>query len=116
GTRGRVLALWVRGIAAQAESLPAGAEVRLPLCGPARFPSRVVRRRRHKSPGKGGWVAPTAYVNLCDAPSSSGRVLATVAKGARLRVLDRKRGWVKVAGPDGAQSGWIYSGNKTALQ
>jgi len=68
------------------------------------------------APGTGGWVAPTAYVNLREAPSSTGRVLGTIAKGAKLRVLDRKRGWLKVAGPDGVQSGWIYSGHTTALQ
>ena len=66
--------------------------------------------------GKADWVRPTAYVNLRGAPSSSGRVLGTVAKGAKLRVLDRKSGWLKVANPETSKSGWIYSGNTAPVR
>ena len=55
------------------------------------------------------WVRPSAYVNLRDGPTSTARVVSVVAKGAKLRVVARKRGWVQVADPNTSQSGWIYS-------
>jgi hypothetical protein len=33
-----------------------------------------------------------------------------IAKGAKLPVLDRKRGWVQVSNPETSEKGWIYSG------
>ena len=57
------------------------------------------------------WVRPSAYVNLRDGPSSTARVVSVVAKGAKLRIVARKRGWVQVADPATSQRGWIYSGN-----
>jgi uncharacterized protein YgiM (DUF1202 family) len=33
-----------------------------------------------------------------------------IAKGAKLPVLDRERGWVQVTDPATATTGWIYSG------
>ena len=56
------------------------------------------------------WVTPSAYVNLREQPSSSSRVVGVIAKGTRVPVLDRKRGWVKVKNPASADTGWIYSG------
>jgi SH3-like domain-containing protein len=38
-------------------------------------------------------------------------VVSVVAKGAKLRIVARKRGWVQVADPKTSQSGWIYSGH-----
>jgi hypothetical protein len=61
--------------------------------------------------GRTGWVKPSAYVNLRKSPSSSAPVDGVVAKGAKLRVMARKRGWVQVTNPATSQSGWIYSGN-----
>ena len=57
------------------------------------------------------WIKPTAYVNLRNAPSSTAGVVGVVAKGAKLRVISRKRGWVQVDDPATSKSGWIYSGN-----
>ncbi|MGZ8417096.1 MAG: SH3 domain-containing protein [Methyloceanibacter sp.] len=57
------------------------------------------------------WIKPTAYVNLRNAPSSTAGVVGVVAKGAKLRVVSRKRGWVQVNDPATSKSGWIYSGN-----
>jgi hypothetical protein len=57
-----------------------------------------------------GTVEPAMFVNLREAPSSSSSVLGVVAKGAKLAVLDRKRGWVQVTDPDTGNKGWIYSG------
>jgi uncharacterized protein YgiM (DUF1202 family) len=45
-----------------------------------------------------------------EAPSSSSSVIAVIAKGADLPVLDRKRGWVQVTDPATGKQGWIYSG------
>jgi hypothetical protein len=57
-----------------------------------------------------GTVEPSMFVNLRGAPSSSSSVLGVVAKGAKLAVLDRKRGWVQVTDPETGNKGWIYSG------
>jgi uncharacterized protein YgiM (DUF1202 family) len=56
------------------------------------------------------WVRPSAYVNLRDGPSSTARAVSVVAKGTKLRVVARKRGWVQVSDPATSQSGWIYAG------
>jgi hypothetical protein len=56
------------------------------------------------------WVTPSVYVNLRDGPSSSSRVIGVIAKGAKLPVLDRKRGWVQVSDAATSKKGWIYSG------
>jgi uncharacterized protein YgiM (DUF1202 family) len=56
------------------------------------------------------WVTPSVYVNLRDGPSSSSSVIGVIAKGAKLPVLDRKRGWVQVSEPATSKKGWIYSG------
>ena len=70
---------------------------------------------RRPAPGAqsvaGNWVRPSAYVNLRDGPAATARVVSIVAKGTKLRVVARKRGWVQVADPATAQSGWIYSGH-----
>ena len=57
-----------------------------------------------------GTVEPSVFVNLREAPSSSAPVLGVIAKGAKLSVLDRKRGWVQVTDPATGKKGWIYSG------
>jgi hypothetical protein len=57
-----------------------------------------------------GTVEPSMFVNLREAPSSSSAVLGVVAKGAKLAVFDRKRGWVQVTDPATGNKGWIYSG------
>ncbi|MGA7457897.1 MAG: SH3 domain-containing protein [Methyloceanibacter sp.] len=57
------------------------------------------------------WVTPTAYVNLRDAPSPSAAVLGVMAKGAKLRLVSRKRNWVEVDDPATSKTGWIYLGN-----
>lgn len=71
--------------------------------------------RRPEPPGSddadANWIKPSAYVNLRQAPSSSSPVVSVVAKGAKLRVLGRKRGWVQVSNPATSHSGWIYAGN-----
>jgi Bacterial SH3 domain len=60
--------------------------------------------------GPGDLVQPSAYVNLRGTPSSSGAVIGVVAKGAKLRVVERKRGWARVSDPATSKTGWIYSG------
>jgi hypothetical protein len=59
----------------------------------------------------GKWIEPSVFVNLREGPSSSAAVVAVVAKGAKLPVLGRKRGWIQVTDPGTSKSGWIYSGN-----
>ena len=57
-----------------------------------------------------GTVHPSMFVNLREGPSSSAPVIGVIAKGAKLPVLDRKRGWVQVTDPATGKNGWIYSG------
>jgi hypothetical protein len=82
---------------------------------PAVLPETVPLPTRRPAPGAqnvaGNWVRPSAYVNLRDGPAATARVVSIVAKGTKLRVVARKRGWVQVADPATAQSGWIYSGH-----
>jgi uncharacterized protein YgiM (DUF1202 family) len=60
--------------------------------------------------GHANRVQPSAFVNLRDGPSSSAKVVGVIAKGARLPVMGRKRGWVQVTNPATSEKGWIYSG------
>jgi Bacterial SH3 domain len=73
---------------------------------PTRRPSPSASDDGHTS-----WIKPSAYVNLRERPSSSARVVSVVAKGAKLRVIGRNRGWIQVTNPATSHSGWIYSGN-----
>jgi hypothetical protein len=68
-------------------------------------------RRPTPPPRDANWIKPTAYVNLRESPSSTAAVVSIVAKGAKLRVLSRKRGWVQVNNPADSRSGWIYANN-----
>ena len=61
------------------------------------------------------WVMPSAYVNLREGPSSSASVVDVVAKGTKLRVTGRKRGWVQVTNPATSHTGWIYAGKVKAV-
>jgi hypothetical protein len=55
------------------------------------------------------WIRPSASVNLRKEPQSSASVIGVIAKGAKLRVISRRRGWVEVANPATSQKGWIYA-------
>jgi hypothetical protein len=57
------------------------------------------------------WIKPLAFVNLREGPSPSARVISVVAKGVKLRVIQRKNGWVQVTHSATSKSGWIYTGN-----
>jgi uncharacterized protein YgiM (DUF1202 family) len=58
------------------------------------------------------WYTAPQFVNLRKGPTSSSAVISIVAKGAKLEVLGRKRGWVQVANPESSEKGWIYAGSK----
>jgi len=60
---------------------------------------------------QGKWIKPSAFVNLREGPTASAEVISIVAKGTKLSVMGRKRGWVKVTNPATSESGWIYAGN-----
>ncbi len=47
--------------------------------------------------------------------------MGVVAKGVKVEVTDRKRGWLQVTNPATSEQGWIYSGyiegaSKTSLR
>ena len=58
------------------------------------------------------WFTAPQFVNLRKGPTSSSAVISIVAKGAKLEVTGRKRGWVQVANPETSEKGWIYAGSK----
>jgi uncharacterized protein YgiM (DUF1202 family) len=64
----------------------------------------------------GHWITPSASVNLRSGPTASAAVLGVIEKGAKVRVLGRKRGWVQVTNPATSQKGWIYAGNVEAVR
>jgi hypothetical protein len=72
--------------------------------------------RRPEPPADANWIRPTAWVNLREGPSSTAKVLKIVAKGVKLRVLGRKRGWVQVEDPSTSQNGWIYARNVASVR
>jgi hypothetical protein len=39
-----------------------------------------------------------------------------VAKGAKLRVMGRKKGWLQVSNPATSERGWIYAANIVAVR
>lgn len=57
------------------------------------------------------WIKATAYVNLRAAPSRGASVVGVVARGTKLRVVARKRGWVHATDPATDKTGWVYSSN-----
>jgi hypothetical protein len=63
-----------------------------------------------KDESQANTVRPSAYVNLRDGASSSSHIIGVVAKGSKLSVTERKRGWLHVTDPATSKDGWIYSG------
>jgi Bacterial SH3 domain len=57
------------------------------------------------------WVKSSSFVNLRKGPTSSASVVGVVAKGTKLRLVGRKRGWVEVTDPATSQTGWTYASN-----
>ena len=62
------------------------------------------------------WIRPLAFVNLREGPSPSARIIIVVAKGAKLRVIRRKKRWVQVTHSATSKSGWIYTGNVATVR
>jgi len=62
------------------------------------------------------WIKALAFVNLRQRPTRSAPAISVVAKGAKLRVLGRKKGWVQVSNPATAERGWIYAANIAAVR
>jgi Bacterial SH3 domain len=60
-------------------------------------------------------VQPSTSVNLREGPTSSAAVISVIAKDTKLKVLERKRRWVKVINPETSESGWIYAPNLDGL-
>ena len=51
----------------------------------------------------------SAFVNLREGPSSSRQVIGVMDRGSKLRIIGRKRAWLKVSDAASSQTGWIYS-------
>jgi Bacterial SH3 domain len=65
--------------------------------------------------GDANSIEPSDFVNLRSGPSSSSAIIGVIDKGTKLKVMDRKRGWLKVTNPTTSESGWIYSGYVAGL-
>jgi Bacterial SH3 domain len=89
-----------------------------PEMPPSDLPPLPIKRPEPgaRDDGQANWVRPSAYVNLRESPSSSAAVISVVAKGVKLHVSGRQRGWVQVTNPETSQSGWIYSGNADTVR
>src|SRR4249920_1527374 len=61
------------------------------------------------------WIKPLAFVNLRQRPTRSAPAISVVAKGAKLRVMGRKKGWLQVTNPATSERGWIYAANIAAV-
>jgi hypothetical protein len=77
---------------------------------PSDNPDKSESIQTENDEGSASTVQPSAYVNLRDGASSSSRIIGVVAKGAKLSVTERKRGWLQVTDPVTSKEGWIYSG------
>jgi uncharacterized protein YgiM (DUF1202 family) len=74
-------------------------------------PERLMQSQDAKDDDKNWYTAPQ-FVNLRKGPTSSSAVISIVAKGAKLEVTGRKRGWLQVANSETSETGWVYAGSK----
>jgi hypothetical protein len=95
------------GAVAESEEPPAAAEVA--AADPAAAPAQTADQASGSETAK-ETVEPSVSVNMREGPSSSSTVIGVIAKGTKLAVLDRKRGWVNVTDPQSGKAGWIYRG------
>jgi uncharacterized protein YgiM (DUF1202 family) len=64
-----------------------------------------------KDDDRANWIKPLASVNLRQRPTRSAPAISVVAKGAKLRLIGRKKRWLQVTNPATSESGWIYAAN-----
>jgi Bacterial SH3 domain len=60
------------------------------------------------------WIKALAFVNLRQRPTRSAPAISVVPKGAKLRVMGRKKGWLQVSNPATSERGWIYAASIAA--
>ena len=77
---------------------------------PVPLPSRRPAPTANDDDGA-NWIKPLAFVNLRHRPTRSAPAISVVAKGAKLRVIGRKKRWLQVTNPATSESGWIYAAN-----
>ena len=71
-------------------------------------PATSAPNQTAKKDNNATWTAVT-FANLREHPDSSARVLGVVSKGAKVNVVERKKGWLRVA-LENSKTGWVYSG------
>ena len=87
-----------------------------PVAPPTRKPEQAVKPEQTETSDtatdetSGDSVQVADFVNLRDGPSSSSRIMGVLAKGVKVKVSDRKRGWLQVTNPETSEQGWIYGG------
>jgi hypothetical protein len=54
------------------------------------------------------WVLVVRSVNMRPSPNRSSKTIKVANKGAKLRVLARKRGWVQISDQTTSVKGWVY--------
>ena len=75
-------------------------------------PPKHLMQSEDAKDGDKNWFTAPQFVNLRKGPTSSSPVISIVAKGAKLEITGRKRGWVQVVNPETSEEGWIYAGSK----
>jgi uncharacterized protein YgiM (DUF1202 family) len=98
----------------EAREPEAGLEEKFEIVDTASIETVPLPDRRPAPPGESSWIRPTAWVNLRESPSATAAVVTIVPKGVKLRIIGRKRAWVRVNNPATSQSGWIYASNLAA--
>ena len=87
-----------------------------PVAPPTRKPEQAVKPEQTETSDtatdetSGDFVQVADFVNLRNGPSSSSRIMGVLAKGVKVKVSDRKRGWLQVTNPETSEQGWIYGG------
>jgi hypothetical protein len=84
---------------------------RHPVALPTRRPAPTAN-----DDGAADWIKPLVFVNLRQRPTRSAPAISVVAKGAKLRVMGRTKGWLQVSNPATSERGWIYAANITTVR
>ena len=85
-----------------------------PAADPVPLPSkRPTPTTNHGDSAK--WIKPSTFVNLREGPSPSSGVISIVQKGAKLRIMGRRKRWVQVTNPATSEKGWIFVPNVATM-
>jgi hypothetical protein len=73
-------------------------------------------RRPFQTSSEGANSITLTSVNLRKGPTRSAPAIGVVVKGAKLHLIERKRGWVRVTNLATSEEGWIYARHVTTVR